>query len=830
MGRQPQRVLQLNAMPREAFNTCGWRIGGSVTQKTNGPARATLRGLEIGESATVTSVGGSGALRQHFLDMGVIPGARITLVKYAPMGDPMEFKVHDYELTLRLSEAEQIGVTNVGPAGAKKRSAGNRRPAGVDDGRRHEHPGLGEGGRYHVKATEHPLPEGTTLTFALAGNQNCGKTTLFNQLTDSNQHVGNFPGVTVDRKDAAIKGYPNTDVVDLPGIYSMSPYSSEEIVSRQYILDEHPTGIINIVDATNIERNLYLTMQLMELDRPMVLALNMMDELQGNGGSVDVNLMEGMLGIPVVPISAAKNEGVDELIHHALHVAKYQERPGRQDFCSPQDNGGAVHRCLHAVMHLIEDHAQRADIPVRFAATKLVEGDPRVEKALKLDQNEKETVEHIVAQMEQERGLDRAAAIADMRFSFIQKVVDACVVKPRESRERERSERVDRILTGRFTAIPAFIGIMAAVFLLTFNVIGAFLQNLVSMLVDWISAAADAGLTAAGVNPVLHSLVIDGIFNAIGTVLPILPIIVTMFFFLSLLEDTGYMARVAFVMDKLLRRIGLSGRSIVPMLMGFGCTVPAVMATRTLPSERDRKLTIALTPFMSCSTKLTIYGYFVAAFFPGHGGLVILLLYLLGIAVGVLMALIAHKTVEKGEAVPFVMELPNYRMPSAKSVAQLLWEKSKDFLTRAFTVVFGAAVIIWALQSFSPALELVSDPADSILALVAAWISPIFSPLGFGDWRITTALIAGFMAKEVVVATLSVLFGSTAELLAALSPLSVVSLLVFCLLYTPCVAAIAAIKRELGGRWAVQIVVFQCVVAWVVAFVVHGIGLLLGFA
>lgn len=769
-------------------------------------------------------------MRQHFLDMGVIPGAQITLVKYAPMGDPMEFKVHDYELTLRLSEAEQIGVANVRPAGAKKRSTGDSRASGVEDGKRREHPGLGEGGRYHVKATEHPLPEGTTLTFALAGNQNCGKTTLFNQLTDSNQHVGNFPGVTVDRKDAAIKGYPNTDVVDLPGIYSMSPYSSEEIVSRQYILDEHPTGIINIVDATNIERNLYLTMQLMELDRPMVLALNMMDELQGNGGSVDVNLMEGMLGIPVVPISAAKNEGVDELIHHALHVAKYQERPGRHDFCSPQDNGGAVHRCLHAVMHLIEDHAQRADIPVRFAATKLVEGDPRVEKALKLDQNEKETVEHIVAQMEQERGLDRAAAIADMRFSFIQKVVDACVVKPRESRERERSERVDRILTGRFTAIPAFIGIMAAVFLLTFNVIGAFLQNLVSMFVDWVSAAADAGLTAAGVNPVLHSLVIDGIFNAIGTVLPILPIIVTMFFFLSLLEDTGYMARVAFVMDKLLRRIGLSGRSIVPMLMGFGCTVPAVMATRTLPSERDRKLTIALTPFMSCSTKLTIYGYFVAAFFPGRGGLVILLLYLLGIAVGVLLALIAHKTVEKGEAVPFVMELPNYRMPSAKSVAQLLWEKSKDFLTRAFTVVFGAAVVIWALQSFSPALELVSDPADSILALVAAWISPIFSPLGFGDWRITTALIAGFMAKEVVVATLSVLFGSTAELLAALSTLSVVSLLVFCLLYTPCVAAIAAIKRELGGRWALQIVVFQCVVAWVVAFLVHGIGLLLGFA
>ncbi|MDD5800589.1 MAG: ferrous iron transport protein B [Coriobacteriales bacterium] len=793
-----------------------------MTQTSTAPQTQTLQSLGVGQSGTVTTVGGEGALRQHFLDMGVIPGARLTLVKYAPMGDPMEFMLHGYELTLRISEAQQIGVTDVGRD--KDADQKNPRPA------LSEHPGLGEGGRYHVKATEHPLPDGTTLTFALAGNQNCGKTTLFNQLTDSNQHVGNFPGVTVDRKDAAIKGHPNTDVVDLPGIYSMSPYSSEEIVSRQYILDEHPTGIINIVDATNIERNLYLTMQLMELDRPMVLALNMMDELQGNGGSVRVNQMEGMLGVPVVPISAAKNEGVDELIDHALHVAKYQERPGRQDFCSPQDHGGAVHRCLHAVMHLIEDHAQRADIPVRFAATKLVEGDPRVEEALRLDQNEKDAIEHIVHQMEQERGLDRAAAIADMRFSFIQKVVDACVVKPHASKERQRSERADRILTGRWTAIPTFILIMAAVFVLTFNVIGAFLQNLVSMLVDWVTAACDAGLTTAGVNPVLHSLVIDGIFNAIGTVLPILPIIVTMFFFLSLLEDTGYMARVAFVMDKPLRRIGLSGRSIVPMLMGFGCTVPAVMSTRTLPSERDRKLTIALTPFMSCSTKLTIYGYFVAAFFPGRGGLVILLLYLLGIAVGVLLAWITHKTLDRGEAVPFVMELPNYRMPSAKSVMQLLWEKSKDFLTRAFTVVFGAAVVIWALQSFSPTLELVSDPQDSVLALLAAWISPIFAPLGFADWRITTSLIAGFMAKEVVVATLSVLFGSTEALVAALTPLAVVSLLVFCLLYTPCVAAIAAIKRELGGRWALRIVLFQCGIAWVVAWLVHLVGLMLGFA
>ncbi len=783
----------------------------------------TLDQLEIGESATVTDVGGIGALRQHFLDMGVIPGARITLQKYAPMGDPMEFMIHGYELTLRVADAREIGISKVSRTdeGVNKKS---RTGAPLAD-----HPGLGEGYPYHVKADENPLPDDEMLTFALAGNQNCGKTTLFNQLTGSNQHVGNFPGVTVDRKDGAIRGYPNTDVVDLPGIYSMSPYTSEEIVSRQYILDEHPRGIINIVDATNIERNLYLTMQLMELDRPMVLALNMMDELQGNGGSIRVNDMEAMLGIPVVPIAAFNGQGVDELISHALHVAKYQEHPGRLDFCDPDDHNGAVHRCLHAIMHLIEDHARDAQIPLRFAATKIVEGDQRVEESLKLEQNEKDAIEHIIVQMEEERGLDRSAAIADMRFSFITTVVKQCVVKPHASKERVRSEKIDRVLTGHWTAIPMFVLIMAAVFLLTFNYIGAFLQDLVTIFVDWATASIDAGLTAAGANPILHSLVVDGILNAIGTVLPILPIIVTMFFFLSLLEDTGYMARVAFVMDKLLRKIGLSGRSIVPMLMGFGCTVPAVMATRTLPSERDRKLTVALTPFMSCSTKLTIYGYFVAAFFPGKGGLVILSLYLLGILVGILIALITHKTVAKGEAVPFVMELPNYRLPGARSMLQLVWEKSRDFLTRAFTVVFAAAVVIWCLQTFSPSFHMVSDPQDSILAVIAAWISPIFGPLGFADWRITTSLIAGFMAKEIVVATLSVLFGSTEVLLSALTPLAVISLLVFCLLYTPCVAAIAAIKRELGAKWAAGIVVFQCAVAWLVAFAVHSIGLLLGF-
>ncbi len=799
-------------------------------------ASETLRDLEIGEMARIGSVGGSGALRQHFLDMGVIPGATITLVKYAPMGDPMEFQIHGYELTLRVDDAGKIQCTKL--SRKEQDEARKAEEQHMEELRREpadSHPGLGEpseGSHTDVRTSDHShaLPADATLTFALAGNQNCGKTTLFNQLTGSNQHVGNFPGVTVDRKDGAIIGHPHTDVTDLPGIYSMSPYSSEELVSRHFILDEKPSGIINIVDATNIERNLYLTMQLMELNVPMVLALNMMDEVQENGGSVKVNRMEDMLGLPVVPISAVNGEGVDELIEHAIHVARYQETPGRQDFCDVHDHGGAVHRCLHAVMHLIEDHAERAGIPIRFAATKLVEGDAAIRDALKLDGNELDAVEHIVHQMEEERGLDRAAAIADMRFSFISKVVDACVIKPQESKETERSRAIDRILTGRFTAIPMFILIMAAIFVLTFNVIGPFLGDLVTMFVNWITDLCDGALTAGNCNPVLHSLIIDGVFNAIGTVLPILPNIVCMFFFLSLLEDTGYMARVAFVMDKLLRHIGLSGRSIVPMLMGFGCTVPAVMATRTLPSERDRKITVALTPFMSCSTKLTIYGYFTAAFFPRQGGLVMVCLYLIGILVGILCARIAHLTVAKGEAVPFVMELPNYRMPSAKSVRQLLWEKSKDFLTRAFTVVFAAAVIIWALESFSPSFDMVSNPADSLLAVVAGWMSPIFAPLGFNDWRITTALIAGFMAKEVVVSTLSVLFGTVAELTSALTPLAVMSLLVFCLLYTPCVAAISAIKRELGGRWALGIVLFQCAIAWVVSFIIYGGGTLLGLA
>lgn len=793
---------------------------------------SSLAELEIGESATVEVVGGSGALRQHFLDMGVIPGAQITFVKYAPMGDPLEFKLHGYELTLRVDDARKIAV---GPAQKLGAEAGaDAKTARADERARgaapSEHPGLGEGGRYHLKADERPLPDDTTLQFALAGNQNCGKTTLFNQLTGANQHVGNFPGVTVDRKDGAIRGHVRTNVVDLPGIYSMSPYTDEEIVSRNYILDEQPQGIINIVDATNIERNLYLTMQLMELDRPMVLALNMMDELQGNGGSVRVNRMEELLGIPVVPIVAARGEGVDELVEHALHVAHFQERPGRQDFCSPDEHGGAVHRALHSIMHLIADHAEAAKIPVRFAADKLCEGDSAIVDALKLDTNEQEAIEHIVRQMEAERGLDRAAAIADMRFNFIQRVVAECVVKPRESREHERSRKIDVLLTGKWTAIPTFVVIMGLVFWLTFDVVGKWLQDLVSLGVDGLVGLVDGALSAGGVNPVVHSLVVDGVLNGVGTVLPIAPIIVTMFFFLSLLEDTGYMARVAFVMDKLLRRIGLSGRSIVPMLMGFGCTVPAVMATRTLPSERDRKLTILLTPFMSCSTKLTIYSYFIAAFFPSHGGAVMLLLYLLGIAAGVVVALISHKTAFKGEAVPFVMELPNYRMPSLKSVLRLMWDKTSDFLARAFTVVFVAAVVVWFLQSFSFRFDMVTDPADSILAAISGWLSPLFAPLGFADWRATTSLIVGFMAKETVVSTLSVLFGSTAALSSVFSPLTAFVFLVFCLLYTPCVAAVAAIKRELGGPWSLGIVVFQCVIAWTCALVVRLVGMALGLA
>ena len=782
----------------------------------------TLRDLQMGESAVITTVGGRGALRQHFLDMGMIPGVQVTLVKYAPMGDPMELRLHGYELTLRLADAEQIEIEEVQKAGAgheaSKAGKGGRLK---ESGRFMDHPGLGEGGKYHEKETEHPLPDGTTLTFALAGNQNCGKTTLFNQLTGSNQHVGNFPGVTVDRKSGVIRGHENTLVTDLPGIYSLSPYTSEEIVSRQFILDEKPTGIINIVDATNIERNLYLTMQLMELDVPMVLALNMMDEMRGNGGTVDINEMETFLGIPVVPISAAKNEGIEELASHALHVAKYQECRGRKDFCDESDHGGAVHRCLHGIMHLIEDHAIQAGIPVRFAATKLVEGDSGILEALKLSQNEQEMLEHIICQMEEERGLDRAAAIADMRFSFIQHLTEACVVKPHESKERERSRKIDQILTGKYTAIPSFIGIMALVFWLTFNVIGAWLQGLLEQFIGWLTELADAGMTAWNVNDALHSLIINGIFNGVGSVLSFLPIIVTLFFFLSLLEDTGYMARVAFVMDKLLRKIGLSGRSIVPLLVGFGCSVPGVMASRTLPSERDRKMTIMLIPFMSCTAKLPIYGFFTAAFFPEYSGLIMVALYFGGIAVGILVAMIAKNSIFKGDAVPFVMELPNYRMPGAKNVLQLLWDKAKDFLQRAFTVIFLATIIVWFLTTFSLHLNMVTESKDSILAGIAGVIAPVFAPLGFGDWRISTALITGFIAKESVVSTLSILFGTTTALTSLISTKAAAALLVFCLLYTPCVAAIASIRRELGQKWAIGVVILQCAIAWVCAFAMY---------
>ena len=784
----------------------------------------TLRELAPGAHATVTTVGGDGALRQHFLAMGVIPGAEVTLIKYAPMGDPMELRIHGYELTLRLADAERIGIVPVDAGAADDTPPSGWRTVPGPLVGNEVHPGLGEGGKYHVKAGEDPLPEGTLLTFALAGNQNCGKTTLFNQLTGANQHVGNFPGVTVDRKTGTIRGHADTEVTDLPGIYSLSPYTSEEIVSRTFLLDEHPKGIIDIVDATNIERNLYLTMQLMELDVPIVLALNMMDEVRGNGGSVRINEMESLLGIPVVPISAAKNEGVDELVDHAIHVAQYQEGPGRIDFCGPEDHGGAVHRCLHGIMHLIEDHAQAAGLPIRFAASKLVEGDPLVRDALKLSQNELEMIEHIVCQMEAERGLDRAAAIADMRFSFIQRLCAQTVVKPHESREHERSRRIDAFLTGKYTALPAFIGIMALVFFLTFNVIGALLQGLLEDGIGWLSDTVAAAMSAWAVHPVLQSLVIDGIFTGVGTVVSFVPIIVVLFFFLSLLEDSGYMARVAFVMDKLLRKIGLSGRSIVPMLIGFGCTVPGVMASRTLPSERDRRMTILLTPFMSCSAKLPIYGFFTATFFPGHGALIMVGLYFLGILVGVLAALLCKSTLFRGEAVPFVMELPNYRLPGAKNVGHLLWDKAKDFLQRAFTVIFLATIVVWFLQTFDLHLNVVADPQTSMLAGAAGLIAPLFAPLGFGDWRISTALIAGFLAKESVVSTLSVLFGGTQALLATLTPLAAASLLVFCLLYTPCIAAIASVRRELGGRWAAAVVVGQCVIAWLVAFVVHLIG------
>lgn len=777
----------------------------------------TIKDLKEGQSATICTVGGDGALRQHFLDMGVIPGIEVKLIKYAPMGDPLEIRIHDYELTLRLADAEQIEVSD------KKSDEDEHRKDNKKDKALVEHPGLGEGGKYHVKADEHPLPKDEILTFALVGNQNCGKTTLFNQLTGSNQHVGNFPGVTVDRKEGMIKGYPDTRVTDLPGVYSLSPYSSEEIVTRQFVFDEKPKGIINIVDATNIERNLYLTMQLMELDIPMVLALNMMDEVRENGGSIRINQLESMLGIPVIPISAIKNQGVDELIEHAVHVARYQERPGRQDFCDPEDHGGSVHRCLHGIMHLIEDHAENAGIPVRFAAAKVAEGDAEMERSLHLEQNETEMIEHIVSQMEEERGIDRAAAIADMRFDFIQRICRQTVVKPAESKERIRSRRIDAVLTGKYTAIPTFILIMGAVFFLTFNVIGAVLQNLLEKGIDYLTAQMDQLLTAWSVNPVLHSLVIDGIFKGVGSVLSFLPIIVVLFLFLSLLEDSGYMARVAFVMDKPLRKIGLSGRSIVPMLVGFGCTVPGIMASRTLPSERDRKMTILLTPFMSCSAKLPIYAFFATAFFPKYKALVMVGLYVVGILIGILVALIIRKTLFKGEAVPFVMELPNYRMPALKNVLQLLWEKAKDFLQRAFTVIFVATIVIWFLQSFDLHFNLTADSQNSILAVVAGLIVPVFAPLGFGDWRISTALISGFMAKESVVSTLSVLTGSMDVIHKILTPASALSLLIFCLLYTPCVAAVSSVKRELGSKWALVVVVGQCVVAWIMAALVYAI-------
>ena len=778
-----------------------------------------LNELKAGERAVVRSVGGEGALRQHFLDMGVIPGAEITLVKFAPMGDPIEFRIHEYELTLRVDDAKQIGIEKL------PKWESDQHPVVKIPHEPTDHPGLGEGGRYHVREGEHSLPDDQLLTFALAGNQNCGKTTLFNQLTGSNQHVGNFPGVTVDQKSGSIRGHENTKITDLPGIYSMSPYTDEEIVSREFILREQPTGIINIVDATNIERNLYLTLQLIELDRPMVLALNMMDELTGNGGSVDINAMESLLGIPIVPISAAKGEGIEELVAHALHVAHYQEKPGRMDFCDAESHRGAVHRCLHGIMHLIEDHAKEARIPVRFAATKIVEGDSRVIEALMLDQNEMEMIEHIICQMEKERGLDRSAAIADMRFAFIGKLVDRTFHKVHESRQHERSRRIDKVLTGKYTAIPAFIAIMSLVFYLTFNVIGAGLQDLLAAGIGLLQDQVDAAMTAAGVNEAMHSLVIDGIFQGVGTVLSFLPIIVTLFFFLSLLEDTGYMARIAFVMDKWLRRIGLSGRSIVPLLIGFGCSVPAIMSTRTLPSERDRRMTILLTPFMSCSAKLPIYGFFIAAFFGDYGALPMIILYFGAMLVGILVAYLGKNTIFKGEAVPFVMELPNYRMPGRRNVMQLLWEKSKDFLERAFSVIFIATIVIWFLQTFNFRLDMVTDSSESMLADVAGVIAPIFAPLGFGDWRISTALISGFMAKESVVSTLGVLFG-TSSISSVLTPLSAASLLAFCLLYTPCVAAITSVKRELGTTWAIWVVIFQCVVAWIVAFIVHTIGLL----
>ena len=780
-----------------------------------------LAEIKEGESAILTEIGGAGALRQHFLDMGLIPGTRVTYVKAAPMGDPIEYRIWDYELTLRLSEAEQIQITNVqtlADEGEKQQNTAKKKSSGS------KHPGLGEMGIYHVKQRGEKIGKDELLTFGLAGNQNCGKTTLFNQLTGSNQHVGNFPGVTVDRKDGPIRNQDHTLVTDLPGIYSMSPYTSEEIVSREFFLNDRPRGIINIVDATNIERNLYLTLQLIELDIPMVLALNMMDEVRENGGTIDINLLEDTLGIPVVPISAAKNEGIDELVEHAVHVARYRERPGRMDFCDAEgQDGGAMHRCIHSIMHLIEDHAHKYKIPTRFAASKLVEGDKLVEEALHLDQNECEMIEHIISQMETESGMDRQAALANMRFTFIHKVCDATVVRPHESKEHIRSQKMDRILTGKYTAIPVFAAIMILIFYLTFGLVGKWLSDLLNLGIDAFTGWMDSLLTLAHVNEVVHSLVIDGIFTGVGSVLGFLPTIVTLFFFLSLLEDSGYMARVAFVMDKLLRKIGLSGRSFVPMIIGFGCSVPAIMATRTLPSERDRKLTVLLTPFMSCSAKMPIYAFFAAAFFPGKSALVMTILYFTGVVVGIGFAWILDHTAFRGEPVPFVMELPNYRFPSAKSVGRLIWDKAKDFLTRAFTIIFLATIIIWFLQSFDTHLNIVTDSKDSILALVGSLLAPLFVPLGFGNWKISTALITGFMAKEGVVSTLTIL--SAVDIL---TPFTAAVFLVFTLLYTPCVAAIASVKRELGGKWAVGVAITQCVIAWLVAFLIRIVGLLIG--
>ena len=781
----------------------------------------TLRELAIGKSAVILSVGGEGALRQHFLDMGVIPGAEVTVIKYAPMGDPIELMIHGYELTLRLKDAECIEIESINKDIKSQEAANEKKKKEMGK----KHPGLGEGGKYHPKGSGNPLPEGTLLTFGLVGNQNAGKTTLFNQLTGSNQHVGNFPGVTVDRKDGAIKGHSNTLLTDLPGIYSMSPYSSEEVVSRNFVMYERPKAIINIVDATNIERNLYLTIQLLEMGVPLVLALNMMDEMTSNGGVIDINGMEQMLGVPVVPISALKNQGVEELIDHAVHVAHYQEKPLRQDFCDEHDHGGAVHRCIHAIVHLISDHAQRSGIPIRFAASKVIEGDPLIIDQLKLDTNEKETLEHIILQMEKERGLDRNAAIASMRYDYIGKVCGETVKKPHTNKERVRSEKIDRILTGKYTAVPAFIGIMGLVFFLTFNVIGPWLQGIMEILVDFLTRMADRGLNMMHVNEAIHGLIIEGIFEGVGSVLSFLPIIVTLFFFLSMLEDSGYIARVAFVMDKMLRKIGLSGRSIVPLLIGFGCTVPAVMSTRTLPSERDRKMTILLTPFMSCTAKLPIYGFFVNAFFPGKGAIVMIGLYLFGIISGILVACLYKGTLFKGEAVPFVMELPNYRLPGAENVARLLWEKAKDFLERAFSVILVATIVVWLLKSFNFSLHLVEDSKDSILAALAGMLVPFMRPAGLGDWRICTSLISGFLAKESVVSNLKILFGK--EVSSAISHASAAALLVFSLLYTPCVAAIASIRREMGSKWSLAVVVWQCFVAWVCAFIVYWIAMLL---